>query len=97
MSTKASVALAVAAGFMGGAASHYLMVPPVYAQAQGTTSQETRSQRFVLVDENGVTRGVFGFHPDGSPDVQISYGKGNIFSARWWGVVRKKNKFTELR
>lgn len=80
--------------------SHYLFAPmPAYAQASVQPPAEIRAQKFVLVDENGTPRGEFGFRNDGSPDIQIGWGKprglakliggSEAGSARWLGVDRK--------
>jgi hypothetical protein len=106
MNTKITTALALLAGFVGGAMSHYLMVPmPVRAQVPVQSSPEIRAQKFVLVDENDTTRGVFGFPNDGTPDIQVNFGKptgrfkfieDGVGSARWLGVD-KKNILPDLR
>jgi hypothetical protein len=106
MNTKITTALALLAGFVGGAMSHYLMVPmPVRAQGPVQSSPEIRAQKFVLVDENGTTRGVFGFQNDGTPAIQVNFGKSKglfkligdgVGSARWLGVD-KKNILPDLR
>ena len=91
MSMKASLVFAAPAGFLGGAVSHYVVPVSVYAQTQGTAPQEIRSRKFVLVDEKGVTRGVFGFGREGQPEIQIS-SKGHVLSPRWLDGIRKKNR-----
>jgi hypothetical protein len=79
------------AGFVGGAMFHYICSPlPVQAHQQAPS--EIRAQKFVLVDENGMVRGVFGFRTDGSPDIQVELPKrrfwsGGVASPRWLGVV----------
>jgi hypothetical protein len=94
MSTKASTSLALVAGFIGGAMSHYLLVPQaVRAQVPAQSSPEIRAEKFVLVDENGTARGAFGFRSDGSPDLQVTFGKPNgqskILEARWNYLLRQ--------
>jgi hypothetical protein len=74
MNGKFSITLALAAGFIGGVASHYLMPTPVHAQAETPALQEIRAHKFVLVDEHGVARGVFGFQNDGSPNIELMTG-----------------------
>lgn len=86
--------------------SHYVFAPStVYAQASAQPPAEIRAQKFVLVDENGTPRGVFGFRSDGSPDVQVSFGKqkglakilggAEAGSVRWLGIGGK-NEMPEL-
>jgi hypothetical protein len=66
MNAKITATLCFFAGFAGlaaGVAAHYLIDPgPV------------RAQKFVLVDENGTPRGVFGLDSDGTPTVQVRFG-----------------------
>jgi hypothetical protein len=59
MHRKLQLALAFAAGLLGGALSRYVMPPPVLAQTQAGTPIEVRAQRFVLVDDRGGTLGTF--------------------------------------
>jgi hypothetical protein len=83
MSTKTTIALAVAAGFLGGVASQRILPTPVRAQEQASVPQEIRAHKFVLVDDTGVNRGVFGFIRDGSPRIQLMDANG-----RTWGLNR---------
>src|SRR5579862_3220407 len=90
MYTKITIAMGLVAGFVGAAMFHYICSPlPVHAQEQAPS--EIRAQKFVLVDENGMVRGVFGFRSDGSPDIQVEFPKrfwsGGVASPRWLGVV----------
>jgi hypothetical protein len=75
MSTKFTIALALAAGFAGGLASHFCVPPSAGAQEKPPIPREIRAHRFVLVDENGATQSVLGFVSDGSPDLQIARDK----------------------
>jgi hypothetical protein len=91
MNTKATTLLALVAGFIGGAMSHYLFVPmSVRAQGPAQSSPEIRAQKFVLVDENGMARGVFGFRDDGTPDMQVKPAKpragAGVFEVRWQAI-----------
>jgi hypothetical protein len=58
---KLELSLAVAAGFLGVALSHYVCSPLVHAQAQVLAPKEVRSQSFVLTDDKGAVQGVFTF------------------------------------
>jgi hypothetical protein len=98
MTTKLTVVLALAAGFIGGLASHYCVPSPVFAQ-QGSGSgipektsipQEIQAHKFLLVDEGGAVRGAFGFEKDGTPNIEIIDLKGHK-----WGVWREHTT-TEL-
>jgi hypothetical protein len=88
MSTKFIIALAIAAGFIGGFASRYFGPAPVYAQTPAVP-QEIRAQKFVLVDKTGVARGVFGIEEDGTPHIEIIDPKGHIYATvfRYWSLV----------
>jgi hypothetical protein len=87
MSTKSTIVLAVAAGFIGGLASRYSAPSPVLAQQgagggmprpQGQTSipQEIQAHKFLLVDEGGIVRGAFGFDKHGRPNIELMDVKG---------------------
>ena len=98
MSNKTTIALAVAAGFFGGIVSQHIALTPVFAQSPAPATMEVRARKFVLVDENGTARGVFGFRSDGSPEIQASFAKrkgilkyveSEFFSVRWMGESEK--------
>jgi len=89
MRTILTIALAVAAGFLGGLASHYWLPVSVYAQAPAAPPAEMRAQKFVLVDENGNPRGVFGMETNGSPAVEIISDKGYVYTSRWYPTRMK--------
>ena len=87
MSNKFTVLLAVVAGFAGGVLSRYASPSPAYAQAPAF-QQEVRARKFVLVDENGATRGAFGFETDGTVQIEVTDQKGQLwlyrnYSAKW--------------
>ena len=82
MSTRFTITLALAAGFMGGLATRYLRPTPVYAQAPAAP-QEVRAQKFVLVDENGIARGVFGIEVNGTPAIEMIDANGDVFAAEF--------------
>jgi hypothetical protein len=96
MSNKTTIGLALVAGFVGGTISH---VPiSVHAQTPPSAPPEIRAQKFVLVDENGTPRGVFGFQSDGFPDIQVRNKNPKGFAKmvqaevgrpEWIGVVGK--------
>jgi hypothetical protein len=86
MSTRFTITLALAAGFMGGLATRYLRPTPVYAQAPAAP-QEVRAQKFVLVDENGIARGVFGIEVNGTPAIEMIDANGDVFAAEFGKMV----------
>jgi hypothetical protein len=88
MSSKFTITIALAAGFIGGIASRRLRPSPVYAQAPAPP-QEIRAQRFVLVDEAGVARGAFGIETNGAPELEIADPKSHVFACGFkpWSQV----------
>ena len=75
---KTTVALAFAAGLLGGIASRYLSPQPVLAQSM---PPEIRAQRFVLVNEEGKVVGTLS-HESGRPALKLFDAKGQeIWSA----------------
>jgi hypothetical protein len=84
MSTKTIIAVALAAGFLGGIVSQRVMPAPVFAQGQVPVHEDIRSRRFVLVDNAGVSRGIFGFDKYQRPSIEMMDADGHT-----WG-------FTEL-
>jgi hypothetical protein len=53
--------------------------------------QDIRVRKVELVDENGATRGVFGFARDGNPELQVK-SNGSVMTARFAQVFLDKNK-----
>jgi hypothetical protein len=86
MRTNLTIAVALIAGCLGGFASRYWGPALVYAKTQAPAPAEIRAQKFVLVDENGAARGVFGFEANGSPVIEITSDKGHVFTTRWYGA-----------
>lgn len=59
MNRNLTLAVSLAAGFLGGFLSHYVALPTVLAQAPTPNSVEIRAQRFTLVDDQGSAIGTF--------------------------------------
>lgn len=97
--TKTTTLLALVAGFIGGTMSHYLFVSSVVrAQGPAQSPPEIRAQKFVLVDENGTARGVFGFRSnDGNPDIQVTPAKprsdAKVLEVQWRGMLDMHEKW----
>lgn len=91
MNTRTTVALALAAGFLGGIASQYIMPAPVWAQAQTSVPREIRAHTFVLVDEAGVSRGVFGFDKNRRPTIELMDVQGHT-----WGFTKVPFRHGEM-
>jgi hypothetical protein len=66
----------------GGVAPRYAGPSVVYAQVPAAP-QEIRAQKFVLVDEAGVARGVFGVETNGSPELEVMDSKGHVFACEF--------------
>jgi hypothetical protein len=82
MSTKTTLVLALAAGFLGGIASQHVLPASVWAQDQ-IVPLEIRAHKFVLVDDDGVSRGVLGFGVKKGkmdPTIEMMDAKGNRWS-----------------
>ena len=68
---KLNWVLAVAAGFVGGALSHYLAPTPVRAEALPPVSAEVRARSFLLVNEYGSVIGKFTADRGGRPSIRL--------------------------
>ncbi|HXZ18948.1 MAG TPA: hypothetical protein VEG63_03310 [Candidatus Acidoferrales bacterium] len=68
---KLNLALALAAGFVGGAVSHYLAAVPVRADAPPPTPAEIRARSFLLVNEQGSVLGKFIVDRTGRPSIRL--------------------------
>jgi hypothetical protein len=79
MSPKTTIALALAAGFLGGTLSQRLV--SVHAQ---DIPQEVRARKFVMVDDQGVDRCAIGFYKDEKggrhPVIELLTARGRITS-----------------
>jgi hypothetical protein len=94
MSTKATFALALTAGFLGGIVSQRIGLPLVYAQAATPIPTEIRAQSFVVVDSAGKPRGAFGIDPRGGPMIEITDSKGHALLPRWVSLCLSECKPT---
>jgi hypothetical protein len=88
MSAESTIILALAAGFIGGLAARFIEPALTYAQAPASP-QEIRAQKFVLIDETGAARGVFGIETNGAPEIEVSDSKGHVFACSFksWSVT----------
>lgn len=84
MSPRTTIVLALAAGFVGGTISQRIV--PVHAQDQPSVPQEIRAHKFVLVDESGVDRGVFGFGNRGA-DIEFMDRKNHTWTVQGINTV----------
>src|SRR5580704_17764186 len=84
MSTKATLMLAVAAGFFGGIPSQRIVLTPVFAQTPTPAAKEIRAEKFVIVDEIGLPRGAFGINPkDGWATIEFTGEKEQLRRVTW--------------
>jgi len=83
MRTNFTLALALTDGFVGGLASRYWS-PHRYTHKRPGRHQLKYGPTNPLVDENGIARGVFGLETNGSSFVEITDGKGRVYTARWY-------------
>lgn len=63
MNKTLTMALALAAGLLGGLLTRYIAPPPAFAQNQPPVTKELRAQSFALVDSSDRTVGVFTAEP----------------------------------
>ena len=77
--TMTTIVLVLAAGFIGGIVSQRIVPAPVWAQEQASVPQEIRAHKFLLVDETGVSRGVFGFDKYQRPNIEVIDAKGQTW------------------
>ena len=68
---KLNLALALAAGFVGGVLSHSLTAPAVQAQSPSPAAAEVRARNFLLVNESGQVVGKFSAESDGRPAIRL--------------------------
>ena len=67
---------------MGGIVSQRIVPAPVFAQEQAPVHQEIRAHKFVLVDDAGVSRGVFGFDKYQRPSIEMMDVNGRTWKYR---------------
>jgi hypothetical protein len=87
MNRKSNLGLSIAAGLLGGFASHYVSPELVHAQAQAAPPKEIRAQRFVLANEDGSPAGLFGFDQEGKANVILLDKTGKVV----WSASGKAN------
>jgi hypothetical protein len=61
---KLNLAFALAAGFLGGALTHYIAPTPAHFQAPTPVTKEVRAQAFTIVDDHDRVIGTFSAVPD---------------------------------
>jgi len=68
---KANVALALAAGILGGMLSHFLTPATVRAETPTPAPSEVRARSFLLVNERGGVIGTFTADTSGRPVIRL--------------------------
>ncbi len=87
MSTRTTLILSVAAGFIGGVASQHFALTPVFAKGSAPAAREIRAEKLVIVDENGVPRGAFGINPkDGWATIEFVGDKEQLRRVTWFAA-----------
>jgi len=74
--------LALAAGFTGGLASHYLFPPTAHAQDRDVPRQ-VWPHKFVVADESRKPLEVIGIEKDGKPATEFSLPNGRVQAVRF--------------
>jgi hypothetical protein len=82
MKSKFVITLALATGFTGGLASHYLLPVTVHAQARDIR-QQIWAHEFVVADESGTAREVIGIEKDGKPSMEFLRRNGQVQTVRF--------------
>ena len=85
MNRRMAWVLALVAGFLGGIASQYTSPALVRAQVRTAPAKIISAQRFVLVNEQGATSGVFGSDESGNPSIALFDAQGHVI---WSTKVR---------
>jgi hypothetical protein len=78
MNRKLNLVLSIVAGLVGGMFFQALSVTLVRAQNQPVPPKELSAERFVLVNKQGITSGVFGFGKGGSPEITLLDARGRV-------------------
>jgi hypothetical protein len=83
---KSTIAVALAAGLIGGAISRYAAPAPVHAQqAAQPAPLEVRAQRFVLVNPDGSVAGTFAVEQPKPTDIPFPFTQPSIRLLDWSG------------
>lgn len=87
MNRKMNLGLTLATGLLGGFLSHYISPELVHAQTKTVPAKEIKAQRFLLVNDDGSTAGLFGFDQDGNATVVLMDKMGKVV----WSAGSKAN------
>ena len=68
---RLNLALALAAGFVGGVLSHSFTAPAVHAQSPAAPAAEVRARSFLLVNEGGQVVGRLTAESDSRPAIRL--------------------------
>jgi hypothetical protein len=78
MNRRLDLVLSIVAGLVGGIFCQALFVTLVRAQNQPVPPKELSAERYILVNKQGTTSGVFGFDKDGSPEITLLDARGRV-------------------
>jgi hypothetical protein len=78
MSRRWNVALCMMVGFCGGILAPYVSGRLVHAQELSQSRKVVTAEKFVLINEQGASAGIFGFDSNGSPEITLLDARGNV-------------------
>lgn len=78
MNRRGRVFFSMIVGFCGGIFAPYVSGRLVGAQEPRQTEKVVTAQKFVLVNEQGTSAGIFGFDEHGSPEITLLDAQGKI-------------------
>jgi hypothetical protein len=78
MNRRWNVVVSMIVGFAGGILAPYISGRSVDAQDLRQGGKVVKAQKFILLNEQGGTAGVFGFDKNGDPEITLFDERGNI-------------------
>ena len=78
MIQKWNVVVSMIIGFGGGILGSYVSGKTVHAQELRQTAKVVTAQKFILLNKQGASAGMFGFDNGGSPEITLFDEQGNI-------------------
>lgn len=78
MNRRGKVMAWVMLGFCGGILASYVLGKGAQAGEPRPNAKVVTAQKFVLVNDQGASAGIFGFDPNGSPEITLFDAQGNV-------------------
>jgi len=78
MNRRWNLAVSLIVGFCGGILAPYLSDRSVHAQELRQSGKVVKAQKFVLINEQGLSAGIIGFDDNGLPEITLFDEQGNI-------------------